>query len=243
MNRLVVLGLLLLTPGLAFGQELTFGAPTAGESERNWVLELNGGRMRPQIDGEAGLTGSPYNDMFGKKSLWLFEAELDYKLFELLGPLSLGVAAGYGVVWGHALLTSDTGSPAPDTTTLSTVPLRALAVYRFEWLDRSLGIPLVPFLKAGLAHTIWWAKNGSDSVAKFGENRALGGKWGYEVAAGLGLSLNWLDREAGRDFDLEWGVNSVMLQLQWARLTADNFGGAGLDLSDDTWLFGLAFEF
>jgi hypothetical protein len=248
MKRMVTLALVLLAPSLALGQEEilpsqeSLRAGPVGASSRDWTLEFNGGRFRPRIDEEPGLTGSPYNDIFGKKSMWLFEGELDYKLFDLLGPFSLGLAGGYGVVWGRGIASSD-GQPAPDTTTLSTVPLRLLAVYRFQWFNEAFGIPLVPFVKAGLAHTIWWITNGTGGVAGFGEGKALGGKWGYQLSGGLAFELNILDREAARDFDQQWGVNSVLLQVQYARLTADNFGGAGIDLSDDAWLFGLAFEF
>ncbi|MGI5863253.1 MAG: MXAN_2562 family outer membrane beta-barrel protein [Myxococcales bacterium] len=248
MKRMVTLAAVLLAPSLALGQESllpsqeSLRAGPIGASSRNWTLELNGGRFRPPIDEEPGLKGSPYNDIFGKKSMWLFEGELDYKLVDLLGPLSLGLAGGYGVVWGRGIAASD-GKPAPDTTTLSTVPVRLLAVYRFQWLNNALGIPLVPFVKAGMAYTFWWITNGAGDVAKFGENKALGGKWGYELAGGLAFELNFIDREAARDLDQQWGVNSVLLQAQYARLTADNFGGEGMDLSDDAWLFGLAFEF
>jgi hypothetical protein len=244
MKRLIPLAILLLLPALARGSEevVTDLAPL-GESARNWTFEFNGGRYRPQVDTEAGLQGSPFNDIFGKKSMWLFELELDHKLLDFGGPLSIGLAGGYGIVWGQGIVASDpNGAKAPDSTTLSTIPLRALLTYRFQQLNRALHIPLVPFIKGGLADTIWWVTDGGGSIAKFGGGKGFGGKWGYEVGAGLALELNFFDRDASRDFDKEWGVNSVLLEAQWVRLTADNFGGAGINLSDDAWLFGLAFE-
>jgi len=213
------------------------------ESERTFLIELNGGRYVPEIANESGLSDQPYRDIFGDKKMWLFEGELDYQLYNGFGTAAVGLAAGYGVVFGHGLV-ARTGEESPDTTALKTVPIRALAIYRFDWLWRELGVPLVPFGKVGLAHTIWWVTNGRDGVATYGDDgKAFGGKWGYELAAGLAFPLNFLDPSAGRDFDRDWGVNAAYIHAQYVRLTANNFGGEGLDLSDSTFLFGLGFEF
>lgn len=230
----------LLAPGAAGAGE-TLSARPPWESSRDWIFEFNGGRFRPNM-AEPGLSGDPYREVFGAKRMWLFEGELDYHLWQGFGTLSAGLAAGYGVVYGHGIV-ARTDESARDLTALKTVPLRALAVYRFDWLDRRFGIPLVPFGKAGLAHTLWWVTDGNGEVARFGEDRAFGGKWGYQLAAGLGLSLSFFDPILDREFDADFGVNSVFLHAQYAILTADNLGGAGIDLSDSTWLFGLGFEF
>ena len=89
--------------------------------------------------------------------------------------------------------------------------------------------------------------DGTGGIARFqdgnAQDRALGGKWGYELAAGLALELNWIDSNLSRELDQEFGVNSVNLQAQYARITADNFGRGGIDLTANTFLFGLGFEF
>ena len=241
---LVVLALLLAAP--AFAQELAASEEASRrslESERRFVLELRGGRFRPEIDSRFPATAQPYNDIFGKKAMWLFEGELDYELYQGIGTLSAGFAAGYGAVYGHGIVAL-TGEQAPDLTVLKILPLRLLAVYRFDWLARELGIPLVPFGKLGLAHTLWWVTEGTGAIAKFGSDKALGGKWGYEAALGLAFELNFIDRAVGREFDADFGVNHVFAFGELTRLTANNFGSAkGLDLSDTSWQFGLAFEF
>ncbi len=212
------------------------------ESPRNWVFEFNGGRYLPAVDKEPGLTGTPYQDVFGSKKMWLFEGELDYELWQGFGSVSLGLAGGYGVVYGHGKVANSTDF-APDETTLRIVPLRLLASYRFDYLARHWRIPLVPFAKAGPANTIWWSTNGTGAVPSIGGGKGWGGKWGYELAAGLALELNALDPVIGQDFDRDFGVNSVFLHAQFVRLSANNFGRPGLDLSSNAWLFGLGFEF
>lgn len=215
------------------------------ESDRTFFIEINGGRFTPNVDEQSGLSGSPYQEIFGKRGMWIFGLEVDYELFQGFGTLSAGLAADYANIWGHGIVASS-GARATDPTALHTIPIRALAVYRFDLLARRWGIPLIPFGKVGLAHTIWWITNGEGDVAKFREGdggKALGGKWGYQLAGGLALQLNFLDPLLGGEFDREFGVNSVTLHAQFARITADNFGGDGLDLTANTWLFGLGFEF
>lgn len=220
--------------------EATSNPPT--ESPRNFFLEINGGQFRPAVDSEPGLSSKPYQDIYGSNKMWLFEAELDWEILKELGSLSVGLAAGFGTVYGRGLFASD-GSRSPDGTTLNTVPIRLLAVYRFDWLYRKVGIPLVPFGKVGIAETIWWATNGSGSIVKFQGGKASGGKLGYELAAGLSFSLNWLDPSLARELDLDSGINGFYLTAQYLKLTADNFGKQGINLSGHTWMFGVGFEF
>ena len=239
--RMLLAALLALAPAVAFGQLET----TAGyqESPRDFVFEFNGAQVLPNIDNEPGLTTRPYESIFGSKKMWLFEGELDYELYQGWGTASVGLAAGYGVVFGHGKVANQ-DSFAPDLTTLRTVPIRVLAVYRFDWLARNLSIPLVPFGKIGLADTIWWSTSGSGDVSKpIQGGSASGGKWGYELAGGLALELNSLDPFIGDEFDRDFGVNHVYLQAQYMVLSANNFGKPGLDLSSNGWLFGLSFEF
>jgi hypothetical protein len=204
-------------------------AEPARDAPRDFFLELNLGSFTPEMDGTAGLAGG------FRRSRWSFGAELDWLLWRPLGSFSLAFAADYGSVTGQA--SSD------PTTRLTTVPLRLLAVYRFDLFARSGGIPLVPFVKVGLAHTLWWATDGAGGIASLGERRALGGNWGYEVAAGLSLELNFIDPRLGRQLDAKVGIHSVSLQAQYVRITADNFGAPGLNLTANTVQAGLGFEF
>ncbi len=211
------------------------------ESPRNWELEIGGTFFTPRIDEEAGLSGSPYGQIFGKKKLWLFEAELDYQIADLLGPLGVGLSAGYGWVSGKGIY-SETGEEALDSTSLMIVPLRLMAVYRFQLFARK-GIPLIPFAKAGLAYTFWWVNAADGAIAKVDSRKARGGKWGYTLAIGLALSLGFIDPRVARECDRNWGINDAHLLIQFAHTTADNFGGKGFDLSRDSLYIGLGFEF
>jgi hypothetical protein len=239
-----------LAPAAAAAQEQQYdldilskrSATALQESPRHFVFELNGGLVRPSIENESSLRSSPFGAVFGTKKLFLIDAELDWEIYQGIGTLSVGFAAGWGTVYGHGVIASS-GQSSADGTRLNTLPLRALAVYRFDYLSRQMGIPLVPFVKLGLAETLWWATNGSGSVPSFEGGHASGGKAGYQLAVGLSFELNWLDPTLARELDQDWGVNAVSINAQYVKLTANNFGGAGLDLSTHAWMFGLGFEF
>jgi hypothetical protein len=212
------------------------------ESPRDFVLELNGGRFRPNIDSQPGLSGHPYQDIFGKNEMWMFGAEFDWELWQGLGSLSVAFAADYAWVNGTGVF-ANTGEKSKDSTSLNTIPLRLLAVYRFDWLARRFNIPIIPFGKVGLAHTIWWSTNGNGAITRYGNDQALGGKWGYQLAGGLALELNWIDETLSREFDQEIGVNSAFIHVEYLYVSANNFGKVGLDLSTSSFVIGLGFEF
>ena len=214
------------------------------DSSRDFYLEFNGGKFRPAVDGQPGLTGRPYKDVFGRNQMWVFGLELDWEIWKAFGTVAAGLAADYAVVYGHGVFSKDS-TTAPDVTSLNTLPVRLLAVYRFDLLARRWSIPLIPFVKAGLSYTFWWVTNGGGGLAKFGTSDAIGGKLGYELAAGLALELNFIDPWLSRELDQEFGVNAVTLQAQFMRVSADNFGvtPGAMDLSANTWMFGVGFEF
>jgi hypothetical protein len=242
MRTLLSIAAALLLPALASAD--VFATQRLGETPRDWIVEVNGTSFYPDVNKEASLNGAqPYTDAFGQNRMWLFGAELEYELWQGFGTVAVGGAVGYANVYGHGHV-AGTGEPAPDITTLRTVPVRLLVSYRFDYLARRWGIPLVPFGKIGPADTFWWATNGTGDVSSFPDgSKAYGGKWGYELTGGLALELNFFDRELGDDFDRDFGVNSVYLHAAYTLLSANNFGRPGLDLSSRAWVFGLGFEF
>jgi hypothetical protein len=235
--------LLAAAPAAAQEVEVARGAYQTYDSSRDFLLEVNGGYFAPDIDSSSGVVGTPYQDIFGKKGVWTLGFELGYELWQAFGTVGVALAADWGSVGGKGLYAGTNGTKSADDTSFNTVPVRVLATYRFDVLARRWGIPVVPFGKVGLAYTFWWITKGDGGIATDGEAQALGGKWGYELAAGLALELNFFDPMLGRELDEGFGINSVYLQGQFMRVTGDNFGKAGLDVSSNRWMFGLGFEF
>jgi hypothetical protein len=212
------------------------------ESPRDFYLEFNGAYFYPAVSNQVGLAGSPYHQIFGTSRMWMFGLEFDWELYQGFGSLSAAVGADFATVSGHGII-ARTGEVAPDSTSLRMLPLRLLAVYRFDLLARRFSIPLVPFVKAGLTDTIWFVQKGDNGLAQFGDDKAIGGKWGYELAGGLALCLNFLDPLLARELDDDFGVNGVYLHAQWTYISANNFGRGGMDLTTSTLQLGLGLEF
>jgi hypothetical protein len=245
MRHLLAL-LCLALPVAAWAQEETMFEPTT-ESGRHVTAEFNLGGFRPDVDSESGLTAGPYQGVFGGKKMLLLDGEVDYEFFHRFGTLGIGLEVGYGSVKDQGIVAATGERSSVDSTSLKVLPLTALLVYRFDWLWQRLGIPLVPFAKVGPGYTFWWSTNGGGDVDRFtfqGQSvKASGAKWGYEVAGGLSLVLNFLDPVVGREADQEFGMNSAVLSAAYVRRTADNFGKAGMVLSGSYWLFGVGVQF
>lgn len=220
----------------------------AGETPRDWALELKAGGYKPLIDRERGLATRPYDETFGAGAMLLFELEMDRLLWQKIGAAGIGFSIGYAEKYGKAtvLQMDDTGAlirvASAETTAFQVLPLRLMGVYRFDYGALHLGVPLVPYAKAGLVYTPWWVSKGG-RLEYSHASRGAGGKWGYGATLGLSLMLDFLEPRFARDFDTDMGVNHSYVFAEYTHADVNNFGQGGLDLSSRHWMFGLALEY
>lgn len=208
-------------------------------SERTTGIEVKLGGYKPLIDSEPGLAGAPYRDTFGDNAMLLIEGSGERQIFQAFGTAGIGFSAGYAEKFAPAHL--DNGNPAPESTGLRIVPLSLYGVYRFDYAAHNWGIPLVPYVKAGLRYSIWWASKGS-SLENVDGKPAVGGRWGWGVSGGLSLLLDVFEPRLARDFDTDAGVNHSYLFIEANYADVNNFYTGGLDLSGRYLTFGVAFE-
>ncbi len=227
---------------------LASASTAAAESPRHWMLELHVGPYWPQID-RGFKTATPYADIFGKnKAVVLFGFHLDYQLWQDFGSIAVGLGARIGWVNGGALDASGDVS-ATDETSLNMAPLTASVVYRFDWAKIHHGIPLVPYIKAGLTYTLWWVTDARDKVAAALDKdniprQAWGGTWGFHAGGGLQIELDWMFPPMASELDTEAGVNNSYIFFEYAFHSVNDFGSSSsFDLGDDTFSAGLMFEF
>ena len=212
------------------------------QSPRNAAIEIKLGSYLPLIDREASLapTLNPYADTFTGGML-LLELETDRQLWQKVGSLGVGIAAGYAEKYGWARIDA-TNEIASERTALFVLPLKLLGVYRFDYAAIQWNVPVVPYVKFGLAATPWWVNKGAGAEKVNGET-AGGIKWGYAGVAGVSLMLDFLDQRLARDFDSDLGVNHSYLFAEYVYEEVNNFGRGGLDLSSRRWMFGLMLEY
>lgn len=216
-------------------------------------MELRMGPYRPDIDSEFGDVPEaqrPHQLYFGNKRRLLSQIELDYQIWNGFGSLGIGAQVGYFRETAKAFVAPTDGSVpsvrSGDDTRLMLVPTSLSLVYRLDVAAVRLGIPLVPYAKAGIDWVYWSVANGNGGVAadKSTNSKGRGDATGYHGAVGLSLLLDIFDPGASQEFDAETGVNHTYLFFELARYEINGLGSkAQPRLGDTTWSAGFMFEF
>jgi hypothetical protein len=216
-------------------------------SAQHFALELRVSPYNPDIDSDPALGGAtPYKTVFGTPPRLFVGAELDWQVLRIphFGSLGPGLSVGYTWASDPAQFTTPQPNPSGETTTLQILPIDLLAVLRLDVLWTDVGIPLVPYVKAGFGLAFWRASNTlgtSHFEGIVGEGHSIG----WHVAGGLALNLNPFDLYAAQNFDDAMGVNNTYI---FAEYELDELTGLGIQsdplrVGGANWMFGLAFEF
>jgi len=235
------LGVLMLATALLAPQAAMAASP------QTMSIELRVGTYKPNMDREfAGTTGAtPYADILGASD-WQFGLGLDWRtLHGYWGELAFGFSAGRWTKEGTARAVG--GGSTSDTTSLTILPLSLDVAYRFTTLADQWQFPLVPYAKAGIGYSLWWMENGVGNISRFtsagSTQLARGGTGGLYGTVGVRLLLDVFEPQAARSFDIEMGVNHSYLFAEYQMLNLTDFGNKkSIDLSDNLFLFGVAFD-
>jgi len=261
MPRLAALALCGLTwgiPGLVRAQaSQSSDVPT-------WEIEVQTGPYRPKVSGNAivrdyyKLTYPSDGSMFKGMPL-LTVIQGDWYLLRDYGLLGVSFAAGYWKVSGTArscyVGTGATQQAVPCTaqtvfesvpgntvTSLTMIPLSVGVQYRYDWLKRSLHVPLVPYAKAGLDYWIWFNDKGGSLSHNAAGAAGDGATWGFHGAAGLALNLDWLDPSSG-SLGAKSDFTGVYLFGEYSTYIANDFGKTDrLDASANIVWVGLSLD-
>jgi len=219
-------------------------APSAGtlaEAEyagtpQHFALEVRFGPYLPDVDSEFSGGAAPYYETFGDDYLLLSLLQFDWEFLRIPGgTLAVGVSTGFMQAVGTAH-TPD-GRASGEETVLNIVPAFWTAGYRFDLFAERWNVPLVPFLKAGIATYWWWVLNAA-GTAQWG--------WtpGWFISPGLALQLDFFEPGTARSFDSSVGVNHSYLTIELLYASVDGFGrGKSMVLGDLSFTAGVAFEF
>ncbi|MFZ5889643.1 MAG: MXAN_2562 family outer membrane beta-barrel protein [Myxococcota bacterium] len=214
----------------------------AGESPQNVAIELRFGRYVP--DADDGLNGTPYVDVFGKKSRYYGGLEVDWQVLRIpmLGTLGPGLGVGYTVASGRAQFSDGSGASQQDTS-LTILPMYLVGVFRLDVVTRETVIPLVPYAKLGLGYALWRADD-QDETSRVDGKLGRGASYGYHFALGGMFLLDFLDRQDAKAADAAIGLNHSYLFAEWFKSDLSGFGSKDkLQVGTSTWTVGLALEF
>ncbi|MFA6034369.1 MAG: MXAN_2562 family outer membrane beta-barrel protein, partial [Myxococcota bacterium] len=227
---------------------LTAPGTASAESPRNFQLEIKFGPFYPMyIDKEKALHGTaPYRTTFGNTSLLMTQIEFDYIVYDKMGTVSVGGSFGFWQAVGKGRVLIPGGSQqSTDTTVFNIIPLAVDVAYRFDYFATKKNFPLVPYVKFGIDCYTWWVTDGLGSTDSFiPGTKPYGAKWGFHVSGGLAFLLDFIDPNTANDFDVSTGINNTYIFAEWVMSRINNFGQAkGFNLSSDTFMAGLMFEF
>lgn len=224
-----------------------------GMTEPTWTLGLRLGPYVPSIDAKFDSSPGPYARTFLNDSV-MFAVDV-HRVWPLLrGQLGVGVTAGYysnsTQAWqdGTTPATPDRPRATGNLTRLSIVPTAVTAIYRATIFDDEFGVPLVPYVRGGVAYDVWWIKNPADELSHHMscptcDDRALGGSIGLVGAIGLAVRAERIDPDAATSMQnsgLEHAGFFAELEMGWI----DGFGNdKKLSVGDTTWFGGVSFEF
>ncbi|MCW5801658.1 MAG: hypothetical protein KIT31_04675 [Deltaproteobacteria bacterium] len=247
------------------------------ESLVKWHVGIRIGPYTPDIDKQLGInptTGKgPYAAMFGNYRIGntnydahiyqiLPMLDVDRVLFHWMGQWTVGGSLGYMQKTAHTytLMSSPDDVlrdrvPNSDNT-FRLLPFALTAGYRMTLLDEHYGIPIVPYVKAGLSYYAWWISGPDGSLAKVCENgqstdkspgcpvnTARGGSLGFQTSVGLSIRAERIDVDAARSMQQSGIYHAGFFgELSYARV--DGFGSSSkLSVGGATWFAGVEFEF
>jgi hypothetical protein len=137
--------------------------------------------------------------------------------------------------------------PTADDTTLNIIPLTLQAGYRADFIVKYTPVPLVPYVRGGLAYYIYWVTDGNGELGRV-ENPdgddfvGQGGKFGVVGTAGVALLLNFFDVRSTRSLYNSTGIRGTYLFFEGMIADVNGFGQEGFDFSDLSWNAGLSME-
>lgn len=250
------------------------------EDHVKWHVGIKLGPYTPAIDKQLGVNATtglgPYAAMFGNfytddnndgtfeahdKHVYQFLPMLDVErvLWSGSGQFAVGGTLGYMQKSAFAYRDDTT---ADDPTRLRTrasgnkfrmIPFALTASYRATQLDDLWGIPVVPYLRGGLAYYVWWMKGPSGSLSKICTdgtmdsdcegNKAYGGTLGFQGTLGLSIRAERIDRDAARSMRTS-GIYHAGFYVELMAAVVNGFGSdKKLSVGDNTWFGGFDFEF
>lgn len=235
-------------------EEVPLGDPSLIE----WHAGIRIGPYVPDVDSQTGGTPGPYAQMFGGYHM-LPMLDVDRILWTGFGQLGVGGSIGYWQKTARPFVdNSDPNDPnrprqAGNKTAFRLVPLELSATYRLTMLDDDYGIPVVPYVRGGLAYYVWWitAPNGNYArVCSDGgmepncaQNKALGASLGLQGAIGLAIRAERIDASAAMSMRNS-GIQHAGIYGELSVAKVDGFGSdSKLSVGDTTWFAGVDFEF
>lgn len=228
------------------------------DTDVTWHAGIRVGPYVPDIDKQlGGASPGPYEEMFGGYRV-VPMLDVDRFLWTGFGQFGIGGSIGYMQKSAHPWVEGSTpGDPdrmrsSGDETTFRLIPLALTVTYRFTFLDDEYGIPLVPYVRGGLAYYIWSVRtNGKNAeacwdgthTANCDADKGYGASAGLVGSIGLAIRAERIDSSAASSMR-QSGIMHAGFYGELSLAKVDGFGSeTKLSVGDATWFAGVNFEF
>jgi hypothetical protein len=181
-------------------------------------------------------TGTLFTDIYTHDQLPVLFVDYEWPLTSKLGHLGLKLGSGLFVASGQGqFATVDRSRRADDIPqeryTFFMFPNTLTAQYRFQYKDTQ---PIVPYIEGGAGYFTFTEFRDDNSTP------AIGGALTTVVSGGVNLMMDWLDPEAIRHLDEDYGINHVFLTLEAREIVGLN---SNYDFSSSVFNAGFLFQF
>lgn len=197
--------------------KVTLERPPVGESPQYWGLTLMGGAYRP--DDYRG-RGNPFSEIYGSggslmgdRGTWV-DMSFEWQPIKQYGRLGLKLSSGSWFIYKEYDSPTD-GDTKKDKYTLWVLPGILGGVYRMQYWEKQ---PLIPFIEGG-GGILRFEQFTPDKEDRYKDIYRSVGMFG----AGLQINADLIDPKAGREFDINWGVNTTYLVLEYRILKTSDY--------------------
>ncbi len=229
-----------------------------GPEDIQWHAGFKMGPYVPAIDDQSGAT--TYHDFFGGYNLMPMLDVDRFFVYPAGFQIGAGLSLGYLSKTANAFEVGTNTRTPGDETTFRLIPFSLNAVARYSGLDDEWGIPLVPYVRAGLGYYVWWVDAPDGTVAEVYEdgngdmcdpavddgctaNKARGASAGVVGSLGLEIRAERIDPAAAASMR-DSGLYHAGFYAEYQLAKVDGFGRAGkLAVGDSTFYVGIDFEF
>ncbi len=192
--------------------------------------ELSGVRFAqipsPKITNNLGVA---FQRVYGGSYLNYLQVDYGFKKTGFLGAFDGVLGLGFGMSSGRGLF-KDTLVESEESYSFYAVPLTAMAIYRFEYMDHQWVSPFV----GGGATVIGLLESRDDDKRRWDYSP------GFMGVGGIHLSLGALDEQAAMNLRREYGINQFWLTVEYKVIQSTN---TKLDFSSNFISAGVTAEY
>ncbi|MCP4804367.1 MAG: hypothetical protein GY913_30485 [Proteobacteria bacterium] len=233
--------------GLAIGLGLVVSSPAQAADEGGWqsksrTNELHVGPASME-DAQNTTSNEAWADTYGQTGLTYLRFDGGrqfYRVVELDGGIGLLRKSGNTV--------TDAGEASAEGSKITAIPISAGLTVRLDPTarikDEWRGMPVVPYVGAGLEYTLWRERLGDiDPADPFTNSTYSGGLPSWYWHAGADILLDWMDPRRASVAEARWGITDTYLTIEYAdRTTIYRDGVGGLSFAGDTLTVGLKID-